>query len=218
MSFNDFLNGTEKGGSDPLSLGVAPNTDEDLFAEQDEDFGLFSSDHAVAKKVSKQKKSLFEEEEDEIDLSSLKTDDLLVSKFLTTETDTANGLISSNPMAENAGAPEDDGNRLAQEIGDDTALNDLEKVTQVTESAPLDLFAVENDKKDDLNILDMLENDMMPSTDNLDDIDAYIQSQSSGGSLACLIETFYVPVEYSSLVFSRRSVWVYHSFYLLIIY
>ena len=51
MSFNDFLNGTEKGGSDPLSLGVAPNTDEDLFAEQDEDFGLFSSDHAVAKKV-----------------------------------------------------------------------------------------------------------------------------------------------------------------------
>ena len=114
-------------------------------------------------------KALFRED-DEDDIGDLRTDDLMVSKWLERE--------EAAPKKSSA----DDANPSASSelnFGDDTFLDSLEQATKMPVDAAVDLFSATPSISKDLDDGLFVALDGGNGTDDMSDINAYIQSQSA---------------------------------------
>ena len=179
------------GDIDDTSIAKGNNDLLNFLDEGDDDKNNNSS--SVQKHKVKKTKDLFAEDDGEIDIDDLKTNDLMVAKILTTDTDDAGGLIKgkSNIKANIKELSKKTADAVLSIEGDEN-LNSLEIATKDKDltGGVDDLFAELNfdDDKDGDSVggddlfaqIAALESGTTGNTD-LSSIDAYIQNESGGG-------------------------------------
>jgi hypothetical protein len=141
--------------------------DENLFGN--DSFDVESETSLVNSKVSRRSKSLFGKD-DEDDIGDLRTDDLMVSKWLEREE-----AAPKKPSA-------DDANPSASSelnFGDDTFLDSLEQATKMPVDDAMDLFSAAPSVSKDVDDGLFAALSGGNGNDDMSDINAYIESQSA---------------------------------------
>eukprot|EP00946_MAST-07B_sp_MAST-7B-sp1_P004037 g4037.t1 len=196
-----------EGATDILLFGEEDSADEKgasapgLFDSGDSDDETGGEDQKGGKSSGAYvKRLLTEDKPDGLDTNIA---DLSVAKMLTTESDTAGGLIESNNAAENARAAATLAERTSDEllnVADDDDLAELMAATQIsrsvedatTEDETVDLFSVDhNDDAIDDDLFSMMGTEKdnsggngieMSAEGDMSSIDAYISAQKGAGT------------------------------------
>ena len=197
-----FLNDSNDKKKSDTTPGLFDDEEEDVDDDSKDILGNSSKGKCAAKGTGAYMKRMLEEEDDEFILESIS--DLKVAAMISTEADTAGGLIeggSAEQAVAKISALADTTDESLLAVREDDDLDQLMAATIQVQATPsgkvdddgMDLFKVDagtNDEEDDdlFSMMGMGGDDATVSgagggSDEMSSIDAYIQNQSGGGGL-----------------------------------